>query len=145
LPQLKKDSDIDFASEVESAASVAYAKKTSIGHDDLRNEYHVALDIMKKTGKPPITLDQNCLTCSGNARETDSILKLFKTACLSYAPTNVTYRKHTISRTALIGMRRELIDKISDLLEKSDLFTKQSSFPRRYFDDMMIDNALNTQ
>lgn len=62
LPSLKrglckKDSEIDFASEVESAASMAYAKKTSLGQDDLRNEYHVALNIMKKTGKPPITID----------------------------------------------------------------------------------------
>ena len=48
---------LDFESEVESAATKAYAKKMSIGQDDLRNEYQVALSIMQKTGKAPITID----------------------------------------------------------------------------------------
>jgi hypothetical protein len=38
---------------------------------------------------------------------------MFKIACLSYAPGEVTYREQTMSRVAIVGLRRELIEKIT--------------------------------
>jgi len=66
-------------------------------------------------------------------------MKMFKTACMTYQPSNVAYRQHTISRTSLIGMRRDLVDKIQGILEESPMFKQTSSFPRKYFDDLVIE------
>ena len=71
-------------------------------------------------------------------RDTSTTMKLFKLACLSYQPSNVAYREHTISRTTLLGMRRDLIDRISGIVSDCDLFSKDSLFPRRYFDDLVL-------
>ena len=59
-----------------------------------------------KTGRFPISMDKNCLTCMQDGRDTKQILQGFKTACLSYAPSDVSYRDMDLSRTALIGIRR---------------------------------------
>jgi len=72
-------------------------------------------------------------------RDTSVTLKLFRAACLSYQPSNVAYREHSISRTSLIGMRRDLIDKINQIVTNCDLFSMTSAFPRRYFDDMVLE------
>jgi hypothetical protein len=66
-------------------------------------------------------------------------MRLFRLACLSYQPNPVAYREHTISRTSLIGMRRDLIDKVVKLMEGSDSFKKNCTYPRRYFDDLVIE------
>jgi hypothetical protein len=75
-------------------------------------------------------------------RDSETILKVFKSACLSYNPSNVQYRNHTISRTALIGMRRDIVEKIAGILTECDLFTQNSAFPRRYFDDLMLEQKM---
>ena len=74
-----------------------------------------------------------------SGRDTSIIMKLFKTACLSYSPTNVAYREHSISRTALVGMRRDLFDNIIPIIQNCELFSKKSLYPRRYFDDLVIE------
>ena len=48
------------------------------------------------------------------------------------------YRGHSVSRTSLVGMRRDLIDKVVKKMEESPLFTKDCKYPRRYFDDLVI-------
>ena len=72
-------------------------------------------------------------------RDTHTILKFFKQACISYAPSDVAYRSHTVSRASLIGMRRELLDRVIKVMEDSELFKKGATFPRRYFDDMVLE------
>ena len=44
-----------------------------------------------------------------------------------------------IERTAMVEMRRSLIDKVSNLLPHCDLFKSNAIYPRRYYDDLMID------
>ena len=39
----------------------------------------------------------------------------------------------------MVGMRRDLIDKIVKKMEGSPLFTKDCKYPRRYFDDLVIE------
>jgi hypothetical protein len=39
-------------------------------------------------------------------------------------------------------VRRGLIDKITNLLPKCELFKDNAIYPRRYFDDLMIDENL---
>jgi len=51
-----------------------------------------------------------------DGRDTSIVLRLFKTACLSYAPTDVVYRDHKMSRAQLLQMRKELIDKVNDFM-----------------------------
>jgi len=82
----------------------------------LRNEYLMAHEVLLQTGKLPINFDQSCLSCQSGGRDTGLIMKMFKTACLSYAPTEVEYREHKLSRLTLIGMRRDLIDKMTDAI-----------------------------
>lgn len=50
------------------------------------------------------------------------VLKLFKTACLNYKASDIVYRDQTMTRGALIGLRRDLIDKITNALVNSKLF-----------------------
>ena len=35
-------------------------------------------------------------------------------------------------------MRRDLIDRVSEIVSDCDLFNTQSIFPRRYFDDLVL-------
>jgi hypothetical protein len=44
-----------------------------------------------------------------------------------------------MSREALIALRRELVDKITAALPNSTLFKENSMYPRRYFDDMVLE------
>jgi hypothetical protein len=66
-------------------------------------------------------------------------LRLFKLACLAYSPSQVVYRGMTLDRKTVIKLRRGLIDKISALLPTCVLFKDNAIYPRRYFDDLMID------
>ena len=51
-----------------------------------------------------------------DGRDTQMVLRLFKTACLSYQPTDLSYRNHTMSRAQVLHMRKELIDKVNDYM-----------------------------
>lgn len=46
----------------------------------------------------------------------------------------------TLDRNTIIKLRRGLIDKISALLPTCELFKDNAIYPRRYFDDLMIDD-----
>lgn len=39
----------------------------------------------------------------------------------------------------MIEMRRSLIDRVSNILPDCDLFRNNAIYPKRYFDDLMID------
>jgi hypothetical protein len=64
----------------------------------------------------PITIDNKCLQCMQGSRDTSIVLRLFKTACLSYAPSEVTYRDKSMSRQYLLGLRRTLIEKVTQYM-----------------------------
>ena len=64
---------------------------------------------------------------------------MFKMACLAYKPSQIRYRDLVIERSAMVEMRRALIDKVSNLLPACDLFKNNAIYPRRYYDDLMID------
>lgn len=66
-------------------------------------------------------------------------VKLFKSACLSYKPSDVEYRGQVMSRVALAGLRRDLIEKITNTLPNSTLFRDNVMYPRRYFDDLILE------
>lgn len=50
----------------------------------MTKEYKNARDALKATGKLPISIDNNCLMSMQDGRDTSIVLRLFKTACLSY-------------------------------------------------------------
>lgn len=66
-------------------------------------------------------------------------MKLFKVACLSYKASDLVYREHTMTRGALISMRRDLIDKITQNMIATKLFKDNLAYPRRFFDDLMLE------
>merc|ERR1719215_2332436 len=67
--------------------------------------------------QPTISVDQRCLSCSGQAR---TVLSAFKVACLQYSPSTVNYddRDHT---------RHELLERMNRMLEAAR--GKLASFP----------------
>lgn len=66
-------------------------------------------------------------------------MKLFKTACLSYKASDVTYRDQRLTRGALLMLRRELTEKVTQSLIDSKLFSDELAYPRRYFDDLVME------
>jgi hypothetical protein len=57
-------------------------------------------------------MNQSCLSCN-TGQDTQLVMKMFKVACLSYKAAEVMYRGHSISRDALISLRRDLIEKVT--------------------------------
>jgi hypothetical protein len=90
--------------------------------------------------KLPITIEPKCLSHLVGTQEKNLTLKLFKVACLAYSPAEVYYREHILARGDLIQMRRNLVDHINKILPKCDIFKKQAIYPKRYFDDMMVED-----
>ena len=64
-------------------------------------------------------------------------------ACLAYKPSDIMYRGMIVDRPTMIQIRRGMIDKITNLLPNCDLFSTSALYPKRYFDDLMIENGLN--
>lgn len=50
-----------------------------------------------------------------------------------------------MTRTALIALRRELVDKITKALPNSKLFRDGLMYPRRYFDDLIFEQRMKQQ
>jgi deoxyxylulose-5-phosphate synthase len=80
-----------------------------------------------------------------DGRDTSIVLRLFKTACLSYAPTDVSYRDHKMSRAQLLQMRKDLIDKVNGFMHQSGLHKEGAIYPRRYFDDLIMEQHMAAQ
>jgi len=62
---------------------------------------------------PVISVDQRCLSCSGQGQ---AVLSGFKMACLQYAPGPVTFAKKTYARADLLDLREKLLDQAKEAL-----------------------------
>ena len=60
-----------------------------------------------------MAIDGNCLSCSGVPSHT---MQLFKMACVSYQPSEVSYRNGYFKRGKLMKMRKTLIDKCEEII-----------------------------
>ena len=107
-----------------------------------RTEVEMANRMLKNTGSLPIAIDNNCLMCMQPGRDTQMVLKLFKTACLSYQASDVNYREHHLTRNQLLGMRKDLIDKVNEYMQGSGLHQEGAIYPRRYFDDLIMEQHM---
>lgn len=47
---------------------------------------------------------------------------MFKMACLAYKPSKVWYRDCLFERIQIIALRRQLIDRLTNILPDSELF-----------------------
>jgi hypothetical protein len=47
-----------------------------------------------------------------------------------------------LERRAMIMVRRGLVEKITNLLPQCELFKDNAIYPRRYFDDLMMEENL---
>ena len=68
-----------------------------------------------------VTINQNCITCASDGHDAQMVIKLFKTACLSYKTSDMNYRDHLLSRAQIIQLRRNLIDQITTTLSSTKL------------------------
>ena len=64
----------------------------------------------------PVQLEDSCLSCNGIPSQT---VQMFKAACLSYKPSKVAYRYQVFQRNQLMTMRRVLVDKCEEVINKS--------------------------
>lgn len=85
------------------------------------------LDYQKNSDIPPITLDKNCLSCSGR---TTVILRAFKAACLSYSPSTVAYKGHNLSRLNLLDCVNLAIVNLKTKLSDKDLLKSEIPDPK---------------
>ena len=72
-------------------------------------------------------------------------MKLFKTACLTYNPSNIEYRGMSLDRLKMVELRRGVFDKLIRAMPSCDLFKDTCNYPRRYFDDLMVERATTIQ
>lgn len=59
-----------------------------------------------KTSKPVVTIEKQCLSCTG---QSSIVLSAFKMACLAYSPSQVTYRDSTYTRKDLIDIQGQIL------------------------------------
>ena len=50
-----------------------------------------------------------------------------------------------MSRNQIIGMRRELIEKVTEFMQNSGLHKDGAIYPRRYFDDLIMEQEMIAQ
>lgn len=93
----------------------------------------------------PVMMNQNCLSCQSSGKDTQLTIRLFKLACLSYKSSEVTYRNQKMTRENFIACRRDLIDKMTATLPNSTLFKENAMYPRRYFDDLVLEQRIAEQ
>lgn len=87
----------------------------------------------------PIIVNNDCMSCQNSGHDTQLTLRLFKIACLTYKMSDVVYRDQSMSRAALINLRRDLIEKVTTNLSACSLFKQGLIYPRRYFDDLLVE------
>lgn len=83
-------------------------------------------------------MNQECLS-HYNGAEAQIGIKMFKLACLNYKPCDLIYRDNLVTRGQLLNLRRELIDKVTKSLVDCKLFSTNLAYPRRYFDDLVME------
>jgi hypothetical protein len=87
--------------------------------DDSKQDSYQADTKLQSIKAGPVTLDANCLSCTG---QPSHLMQLFKLACLSYNPSRVVYRKHTLTRAQLMQMRKTLIEKCEEVINTQKVF-----------------------
>ena len=50
-----------------------------------------------------------------------------------------------MTRAQIINMRRELVDKVTDFMQSSGLHKDGAIYPRRYFDDLIMEHEMAAQ
>ena len=60
-----------------------------------------------KSGKAVISIEKQCLSCTGQA---SVVLTAFKIACLAYSPSSVTYRDTVFTRKELIDIQAKILN-----------------------------------
>jgi hypothetical protein len=68
---------------------------------------------LSDSGEAVISVDNRCLSCSGQAQH---VLSGFKMACLQYAPGPVTFSKKLYKREELLDLRQRLLEQAQDQL-----------------------------
>ena len=66
----------------------------------------------RNTAESPVTINKNCIQCSGNAQ---FIKKAFKMACLNYNSSQVTHKNVSYARPALFKKRQEILAQIEEM------------------------------
>jgi myosin heavy subunit len=66
-------------------------------------------------GESVISVDNRCLSCSGQAQH---VLSGFKMACLQYAPGPVTFSKQLYKREELLDLRQRLLEQALEQLQQ---------------------------
>lgn len=72
---------------------------------------------------PVMSVDQRCLSCSGNR---NLVLAGFKMACLQYAPGPVQFAKKTWPRSELLSLRMKLLSQAFAALESGETIDDRS-------------------
>jgi len=71
-----------------------------------------------ETRGPVVSVDQRCLSCSGQAA---TVMAGFKVACLQYAPGPVMYQNRTFERKDLLDLRSQLLQQANEALQHGPL------------------------
>ena len=108
---LVENAQINYAMELqdeidrEKLALMGYKEES----DRLSKEVKKARSPVEENSNPYVTLDKQCLTCSG---QSSVVLKAFKIACLTYKPSPVNYPfklDKTYSRLELINLKGKML------------------------------------
>merc|ERR1712139_451282 len=67
------------------------------------------------SGEAVISVDNRCLSCSGQAQH---VLSGFKMACLQYAPGPVSFSKKLYKREELLDLRQRLLEQAQEQLQQ---------------------------
>ena len=70
-----------------------------IGHTQKERDIDQPLSSHRVSENSPITVDRNCLNCSGNK---NPVLKAFKSSCLMYSQNSVNYGANTFQISELM-------------------------------------------
>ena len=71
--------------------------------------------------KTSISLDKQCISCSG---QVNMITSAFKLACLAYTPSLVTYHENIYPRMELLEMQKKIIEGVHEVPANSDCFDR---------------------
>ena len=63
--------------------------------------------------KPSMTIDKQCLSCSG---QPNFVTTAFKIACLAYSPTSILFKDTVYERSEMIEIHKRILDGITDEL-----------------------------
>ena len=84
--------------------------------DPLKDQRDMGVGDSGPFGEMPLALKDPCISCSAEPSQT---LKMFKAACLSYKPSKVGYRSDIYTRNDLMIMRKHLVEKCEEVINKS--------------------------